>query len=127
MGNRGNFYEGYMVTGDTTDATDDAVQANIAAVGYKLLPAVHCEEVGKSVCLTDNPRHRIMGDAVSSDSGRMTRVACIQVCFSRGDKLAGVENGEQCMCGNSVLGEAAPSTNCTMPCPGNSSELCGGF
>lgn len=31
----GNFYEGYMVTGVTTDATDDAVQANIVAVGYK--------------------------------------------------------------------------------------------
>ena len=30
----GNFYEGYMVTGVTTDATDDAVQANIVAVAY---------------------------------------------------------------------------------------------
>ena len=38
-GDRGNFYEGYMVTGATTDATDDAVQANIVAVGYKALPA----------------------------------------------------------------------------------------
>ena len=31
----GNFYEGIMVTGVTDDATDDAVQANIVAVGYK--------------------------------------------------------------------------------------------
>ena len=31
----GNFYEGIMVTGCTTDTTDDAVQANIVAVGYK--------------------------------------------------------------------------------------------
>ena len=31
----GKFYEGYMVTGVTTDATDAAVQANIVAVGYK--------------------------------------------------------------------------------------------
>jgi len=30
----GNFYEGVMVTGATTDATDDAVQANIVAVAY---------------------------------------------------------------------------------------------
>ena len=36
---RGNFYEGYMVTGVTSDATDDAVQANIVAVGYKALQA----------------------------------------------------------------------------------------
>ena len=32
----GNFYEGYMATGATTNETDDAVQANIVAVGYKL-------------------------------------------------------------------------------------------
>jgi hypothetical protein len=34
----GKFYEGYMTTGDTTDATDEAVQANIVAVGYKNIP-----------------------------------------------------------------------------------------
>ena len=32
---RGKFYEGIMVTGNTTDATDEKVQANIVAVGYK--------------------------------------------------------------------------------------------
>lgn len=32
---RGKFYEGIMVTGATTDATDEAVKANIAAVNYK--------------------------------------------------------------------------------------------
>merc|ERR1711920_1133253 len=30
----GNFYEGFMATGFASDATDDAVQANIIAVGY---------------------------------------------------------------------------------------------
>ena len=30
----GNFYEGIMVLGNTTDAVDEAVQANIVAVGY---------------------------------------------------------------------------------------------
>jgi hypothetical protein len=34
-GAQGKFYEGYMVTGATDDATDNAVQANIVAVGYK--------------------------------------------------------------------------------------------
>eukprot|EP01049_Picozoa_sp_SAG25_P011906 SAG25_NODE_1519_length_2854_cov_51.421416_2_plen_37_part_00 len=36
MSAEGNFYEGMMVIGATTDATDDAVQANIVAVGYKM-------------------------------------------------------------------------------------------
>ena len=31
---QGKFYEGIMVTGATSDATDELVQANIVAVGY---------------------------------------------------------------------------------------------
>ena len=35
-GSRGNFYEGYMTSGATSDITDEAVQANIASVGYRM-------------------------------------------------------------------------------------------
>mmetsp|Transcript_111923 Transcript_111923/g.250084 ORF Transcript_111923/g.250084 Transcript_111923/m.250084 type:complete len:425 (+) Transcript_111923:59-1333(+) len=35
----GTFYEGVMTTGYSSDATDDAVQANIVAAGYKELSA----------------------------------------------------------------------------------------
>ena len=35
-GARGNFYEGFMASGATSDATDEAAQTNIAAVGYKM-------------------------------------------------------------------------------------------
>ena len=31
----GKFYEGIMVLGNTTDTTDEAIQANIVGVGYK--------------------------------------------------------------------------------------------
>jgi hypothetical protein len=31
----GKFYEGIMVVGNTSDVTDEAVQANIVMVGYK--------------------------------------------------------------------------------------------
>merc|ERR1712070_935103 len=36
-GAEGNFYEGFMTTGYASDATDEAVQANIVAVGYKVM------------------------------------------------------------------------------------------
>merc|ERR1712070_1145713 len=36
---RGSFYEGFMATGYASDATDDKVQANIVAVGYKIWDA----------------------------------------------------------------------------------------
>jgi hypothetical protein len=124
-GDRGNFYEGYMVTGDTTDETDDAVQANIVAVGYKALPALHCVEVGESACYRDDVHARIMGDVVMA-SASMTHEKCMLSCFSRKKSLAGVENGKQCMCGDSI-DEPVLSTNCTAHCPGSSSELCGGW
>jgi hypothetical protein len=31
---RGNFFEGVMTSGASSDATDEAVQANIVAAGY---------------------------------------------------------------------------------------------
>merc|ERR1712048_1368489 len=37
-GAQGNFYEGFMATGYASDKTDEAVQANIVAVGYKFIP-----------------------------------------------------------------------------------------
>ena len=33
----GNFYEGYIATGVTSAETDNAIQANIVAVGYNTL------------------------------------------------------------------------------------------
>lgn len=126
----GNFYEGIMTTGCTTDATDEAVQANIVAVGYKNIPppppppAPHCAEVAKSTCYADHT-DRTMGDYVLR-SEDMTREQCIQLCFSRLNTLAGVENGNQCMCGDAVKPNVKPSNACTFPCTGNSTETCGG-
>merc|ERR1712232_621631 len=34
---QGNFYEGFMATGYASDKTDEAVQANIVAVGYQFI------------------------------------------------------------------------------------------
>ena len=36
----GSFYEGFMASGVTSAETDDAIQANIIAVGYKTLPSI---------------------------------------------------------------------------------------
>ena len=36
-GAEGSFYEGYIATGVTSSATDDTIQANMIAVGYKTL------------------------------------------------------------------------------------------
>jgi hypothetical protein len=136
-GAQGKFYEGIMVTGDTSDETDDAVQANIISVGYTNLPtpaptppppAPHCVEVGKSTCYGDSRKNRIMGNFVVMDT-TMTREECMQLCYARKKTLAGVENGKQCMCGDS-LKNPKPSTICKkkpLKCVGDNSENCGGF
>ena len=125
-GAEGNFYEGYIATNVTSAETDDAIQANIVGVGYKTLPSLHCTEVGKSACYMDNVAARVMGDVVMASAG-MTHEQCMLVCFSRNRSLAGVEDGSQCMCGDSVP-NPVPSTNCTVAClGGDGSELCGGW
>ena len=50
---------------------------------------------------------------------------CIAAC--EGFKYAGVENGNQCFCGD-ILPAAAlkRAGECTRVCPGDQSEMCGG-
>merc|ERR1712039_951744 len=88
-GAKGKFYEGIMVTGVTTDATDEAVQANIVSVGYKTM---HCVEKSKSTCYVDSIKDRIMGNPVLK-SNDITREKCMQLCYNENKILAGVENG----------------------------------
>ncbi|KAF2723831.1 WSC-domain-containing protein [Polychaeton citri CBS 116435] len=62
-----------------------------------------------------------------------TREYCISVCASGGYSIAGVENGNQCYCGNAVSSETAQvaETECSnsiiaVKCAGNSNQYCGG-
>ena len=52
---------------------------------------------------------------------------CVQRCQSLGYRYAGVQDGYQCRCGNSVgkHGTGSPET-CRAPCRGNRLETCGG-
>ncbi|HEU5427210.1 MAG TPA: arabinofuranosidase catalytic domain-containing protein [Actinocrinis sp.] len=50
----GTFYEGAMVKGYPSDATDAAVQANIAAAGYATPPTGELHAVGAGKCLDVN-------------------------------------------------------------------------
>lgn len=53
---------------------------------------------------------------------------CTQTCVAAGYTIAGVEYGTQCYCGSTLSGAAdyVIAAACTMPCAGNSSEICGG-
>ncbi|KAH9054054.1 WSC domain-containing protein [Lactarius deliciosus] len=75
----------------------------------------------------DNPSDRILTSATFKDSSHMTVENCVKFCNHRKYLYAGLENGEDCYCGN-YLAESANiglPTECSVKCPGNSDEMCG--
>jgi hypothetical protein len=95
-------------------------------------------------CFQDNSRsdpvgtrgRTLAGSCFSSDGWRrtggncgssapMTVEQCVAACRSQGFALAGLQYSHWCFCGNELTG-AMPANNCNMPCPGNSSQMCGG-
>ena len=63
------------------------------------------------------------------DYADMTIDKCTAACAQAGFKLAGVEYGTECYCGNSLLNDASlslTSGQCFMSCPGNAGQSCGG-
>jgi hypothetical protein len=59
------------------------------------------------------------------DSVDNTIDGCITACAYHHYLYAGAQNGIQCFCGNRYGGNG-PSMACTIPCPGNMAETCGG-
>lgn len=53
---------------------------------------------------------------------------CTQACAAGGNTIAGLE-GSQCFCGSSLgyLAQQVIESSCNTVCPGNASEICGGY
>ena len=57
----------------------------------------------------------------------MTIGKCKNYCFGKGFSYAGVQNGNECYCGNEINPSAPkPSTECNKQCTGDRSQTCGG-
>ena len=120
----GKFYEGIMVTGTTTDATDDAVQENIKAVKYAVIPAPPATALG---CYKDDHDYDLPFSASKSMSSEDPLRECGLLCV--GYKYFALEYGKECRCGNAYgkYGKSAnPSKDCSMPCQKNPAITCGG-
>ena len=63
-------------------------------------------------------------------TGDMTIDKCKKRCtgewYSTPYKYAGVEFAKECWCGNDRPTLPAPDTDCSLPCTGDKSEICGG-
>ena len=61
------------------------------------------------------------------ENNLMTIEMCIQDCYIKKFKYAGVQFGYQCFCGNNEVRKFGikPETDCNQPCNGNINQICG--
>ena len=57
----------------------------------------------------------------------MTIEKCIQYCYIKSFRYAGVQFGYQCFCGNREVRKfgIVPETECNQTCAGNINQICG--
>ena len=70
---------------------------------------------------------RDLDGALIENKSLMTIEMCIQYCYIKNFKYAGVQFGYQCFCGNSevrIFG-IVPETECNQVCVGNFNQICG--
>ena len=60
--------------------------------------------------------------------GTITPEVCSMSCVTKNYKYSGVENGNECWCGNVTppLEKIVSPNDCRAKCSGNSSQVCGG-
>ncbi|KAI9443574.1 WSC domain-containing protein [Lactarius indigo] len=75
-------------------------------------------------CVTNG----FLGSAMYKDPTDMSVFGCVSFCFNRAHPYAGVENGENCYCGDSwpETSKTVSSDKCNVKCTGDSRENCGG-
>ncbi|KAJ7611810.1 WSC domain-containing protein [Roridomyces roridus] len=78
-------------------------------------------------CYTDTSTARTLA-ATNTVRSNMTVESCIAFCTTAGYTFAGVEFGQECYCDSTIQipGVKVPLTDCSQPCAGNPSEICGG-
>ncbi|KAF2835437.1 WSC domain-containing protein [Patellaria atrata CBS 101060] len=80
-------------------------------------------------CGTDDNGDRTLQGA-DTRKPDMTVEKCIDFCSGKGFRIAGLEYGNECYCGNSVAEDRKPKAgvlgNCQMKCLGDDGEICGG-
>jgi hypothetical protein len=72
--------------------------------------------------------YRIEETSATNDPMKMTLEMCAASCWARSFLYMGVQNGKECICGDSYNSEAiATNKTCSVACNGNSEVMCGGF
>ncbi|XP_046555320.1 WSC domain-containing protein 2-like [Haliotis rubra] len=79
-------------------------------------------------CYVDTRENRVLPHSFMIDKTRMTTETCRLHCQRNHHPYFGTEYGTECYCGDVLrLGNRLkPETECSMPCAGDKSTVCGG-
>ncbi|XP_030647593.1 kremen protein 1 [Chanos chanos] len=104
------------------------IQDHDDGVYWKYCDIPTCQMPGNLGCFKDSGDPPTL-TGTSETSNKMTIQSCISFCRKQRYKLAGMESGYACFCGNDVdyhdHGDA-PSTECNHVCFGDHTQPCGG-
>lgn len=75
-------------------------------------------------CYKDTSVFDLDGFLERSESNTPQR--CIEICRAKQFRYAAVQYGESCLCGNRY-GRYGEAQNCDYRCPGDASQICGGY
>ncbi|KAF4970424.1 hypothetical protein FSARC_2544 [Fusarium sarcochroum] len=124
--------------GDNTDYCGGTLRLQLYKVGGKsVTPAVDGgnRNFTSYSCVQEPLLGRLLPNLVASDAGSMTVDTCLEKCWMY--KYAGIENGRDCFCGNTVNwqglipnlgpGKNVSMSDCNLSCPGDKLSWCGGL
>jgi hypothetical protein len=79
-------------------------------------------------CYVETPENPLLTQNMNPNGdASLTIPKCKNICFRRAYPIAGVQGGNQCWCGSFIPGHwADDESECNMPCPGDTTTICGG-
>lgn len=85
-------------------------------------------------CYSDDSSTRTLSYQITTlAANTVTPTTCNAACLAKGYVFAGVEYGSECYCGSTMVTSTSPSSgqvattgDCSKPCSGDSSIMCGG-
>ena len=95
-----------------------------SVMNLNLIPCSPAPPVWNGQCVVDSPS-RILPYNWGRANDR-TPANCIALCREKNYKLAGVQDGSECYCGNAGPASTTSGAECNHLCPGDSSKICGG-
>ena len=76
-------------------------------------------------CYQDSATDPIFGTSLGTQTENSI-LFCTTACGAQGYAYGGTESGNECFCGDTYPPASKRANGCTSPCPGDSSEMCGG-